>query len=158
MQLSSRKLFQLLSIVVVAAMVLTGCTAVAPAAQAPAPAAGGEAAAPAADNWWATAAEAAGCKGVTIRGISESTPPSKFASDVLGKQFEEASGIKVELEPTSWDEMYSKAINDMQAGTGIYDFVYIEQDIIYSYLANNYLVNLTKMLADNPELASADFS
>ena len=157
MQLSSHKLFKVLSILVVAAMVLTGCTAVAPAAQAPAPAAG-EAAAPAADNWWATAAEAAGCKGVTIRGISESTPPSKFASDVLGKQFEEASGIKVELEPTSWDEMYSKAINDMQAGTGIYDFVYIEQDIIYSYLANNYLVNLTKMLADNPDLASADFS
>ena len=53
--------------------------------------------------------------------------------------------------------MYSKAINDMQAGTGIYDFVYIEQDIIYSYLANNYLVNLTQMLADNPELASPDF-
>lgn len=157
MQLSSHKLFKVLSILVVAAMVLTGCTAVAPAAQAPAPAAG-EAAAPAADNWWATAAEAAGCKGVTIRGISESTPPSKFASDVLGKQFEEASGIKVELEPTSWDEMYSKAINDMQAATGIYDFVYIEQDIIYSYLANNYLVNLTQMLADNPDLASADFS
>ena len=94
---------------------------------------------------------------MTIRGISESTPPSKFASDVLGPEFEKASGIKVELEPTSWDEMYSKAINDMQAGTGIYDFVYIEQDIIYSYLANNYLVNLTQMLADNPDLASPDF-
>ena len=53
--------------------------------------------------------------------------------------------------------MYSKAINDMQAGTGIYDFVYIEQDIIYSYLANNYLTNLTKLLADNPDLASPDF-
>ena len=35
MQLSSRKLFQLLSILVVAAMVLTGCTAVAPAARLP---------------------------------------------------------------------------------------------------------------------------
>ncbi len=84
MQLSSHKLFKLLSILVVAAMVLTGCTAVAPAAQAPAPAAGEAAAAPAADNWWATAAEAAGCKDVTIRGISESTPPTRFASDVLG--------------------------------------------------------------------------
>ena len=90
--------------------------------------------------------------------ISESTPPTRFASDVLAPQFEQLSGITVELEPTSWDEMYSKAINDMQAGTGIYDFVYIEQDIIYSYLANDYLVNLTQMLADNPDLASADFS
>ncbi len=53
--------------------------------------------------------------------------------------FEKLTGIKVELEATSWDQMYNKAIQDMQAGTGIYDFVYIEQDIIYSYLANNYL-------------------
>ena len=162
MQLSSHKLLQWLSVLVVATMVLTGCTAVAPAAQAPAAGeatatAAGEAAAPAADNWWATAAEAAGCKDVTIRGISESTPPSNYAAEVLGPAFTKASGIKVELEPTSWDEMYSKAINDMQAGTGIYDFVYIEQDIIYSYLANKYLVNLTKMLADNPDLASPDF-
>jgi multiple sugar transport system substrate-binding protein len=133
---------------------------VAPAPAAPAPAEGeapaaGEAAA---DNWWRTAAEAAGCVGVTINGISESTPPTRFASEVLAPQFAELSGITVQLEPTSWDEMYSKAINDMQAGTGIYDFVYIEQDIVFSYLANDYLVNLTQMLADNPELASADFS
>ena len=73
------------------------------------------------------------------------------------RSLKKLSGIKVELETTSWDEMYDKAIKDMQAGTGIYDFVYIEQDIIYSYLANNYLVNLTQMLADNPDLASADF-
>jgi multiple sugar transport system substrate-binding protein len=147
----------MLSILVVAAMVLTGCTTVAPAPSAAPAAEGDAAAAPAADNWWRTASEAAQCVGVTINGISESTPPSRFASDVLAPQFAELSGINVQLEPTSWDEMYSKAINDMQAGTGIYDFVYIEQDIIYSYLANSYLVNLTQMLADNPDLASADF-
>jgi multiple sugar transport system substrate-binding protein len=157
MRLTSNRLASMLSVLVIMAMLLGACTTVAPAAPAPAPAAG-EAAAPAGDNWWATAAESAGCVGTTIRGISESTPPSRFASDVLASQFEQASGIKVELEPTSWDEMYSKAINDMQAGTGIYDFVYIEQDIVFSYLANDYLVNLTQMLADNPELASADFS
>ena len=48
---------------------------------------------------------------------------------------------------------YDKAIKDMEAGTGIYDMVYIEQDIIYSYLANDYLVNLTQALVDHPELA-----
>jgi multiple sugar transport system substrate-binding protein len=53
--------------------------------------------------------------------------------------------------------MYNKAIQDMQAGTGIYDFVYIEQDIIYSYLANKYLTNMTQALADNPDLKSPDF-
>ena len=90
---------------------------------------------------------------------SESTPPSNYARDVLAPQFTELTGINVELETTSWDAMYTNAIRDMEAGTGIYDFVYIEQDIIYSYLANDYLVNLTRQaLADHPELAAADFS
>jgi multiple sugar transport system substrate-binding protein len=108
------------------------------------------------DDWWKQAA--APYAGVTIKGISESTPPSNYAKDVLGPQFEKLTGIKVEFETTSWDQMYAKAIQDMQAGSGIYDFVYIEQDIIYSYLAQDYLVDLTQMLKDNPDLAAADFS
>jgi multiple sugar transport system substrate-binding protein len=157
MRLHTHRLLGVLSLIIVLSMVLSACAAPVAAPAAAPEAAAPEAAAPAADNWWATAAEAAGCKDVTIRGVSESTPPTRFAAEVLAPAFTELSGIKVELEPTSWDEMYSKAINDMQAGTGIYDFVYIEQDIIYQYLANNYLANLTQLLADNPELASADF-
>ncbi|MCY3779539.1 MAG: extracellular solute-binding protein, partial [Chloroflexi bacterium] len=102
-------------------------------------------------GWWAEAA--APYAGVTIRGVSESTPPSNYVADVLAAQFTELTGINVEFETTSWDQMYSKAINDMEANTGIYDFVYIEQDIIYSYLAQDYLVNLTSFAADNPDLA-----
>ncbi len=107
------------------------------------------------DDWWKTAA--APYQGVTLHGVSESTPPSNFAADVLAPQFEELTGIKVELEPTSWDQMYDKAIKDMEAGSGIYDFVYIEQDIIYSYLAQNYLVDITQALADKPELKAPTF-
>ncbi|GIK71468.1 MAG: hypothetical protein BroJett021_04560 [Chloroflexota bacterium] len=147
-----RKLTVVLGILVLFSMVLSACAPAAlPAAQPAAPAVEGEA------SWWRTAAQTAGCEGVTLRGISESTPPSRYAADVLAKAFEAETGIKIELEATSWDEMYTKAINDMQAATGIYDFVYIEQDIIYQYLANNYLTNLTQLLADNPELASPDF-
>ena len=102
-------------------------------------------------DWWADAA--APYAGVTIRGVSESTPPSNYVADVLAAQFTELTGINVEFETTSWDQMYSKAINDMEANTGIYDFVYIEQDIIYSYLAQDYLVNLSQFAADNPDLA-----
>ena len=102
-------------------------------------------------GWWADAA--APYAGSTIRGVSESTPPSNYVADVLAAQFTELTGINVEFETTSWDQMYSKAINDMEANTGIYDFVYIEQDIIYSYLAQDYLVNLTQFAADNPDLA-----
>jgi multiple sugar transport system substrate-binding protein len=53
--------------------------------------------------------------------------------------------------------MYDKAIKDMEANTGIYDFVYIEQDIVYAYMARNFLVNITQMLKDKPELAFKDF-
>jgi multiple sugar transport system substrate-binding protein len=105
--------------------------------------------------WWKQAA--APYQGVTIRGVSESTPPSNYVAEVLGPKFAEATGIKVEFEATSWDQMYDKAIKDMEANTGIYDFVYIEQDIIYSYLARNFLTDITKSLADTPALAASDY-
>ena len=106
-------------------------------------------------DYWADAAEP--FKGTTIRGVTEATPPSNYISDVLAKEFEEKTGITVEIETTSWDQMYDKAIKDMEAGTGIYDMVYIEQDIIYAYLARDFLVNITQSLADNPDLKAAEF-
>jgi multiple sugar transport system substrate-binding protein len=109
-----------------------------------------------AQDFWTEAAKP--YEGATIRGVSESTPPSAYVQDVLAKEFEGLTGIKVEFEITAWDQMYDKAIKDMEAKTGIYDFVYIEQDIIYSYLARDFLVDLTQALKDNPELAAPDFS
>lgn len=96
-------------------------------------------------------------KGATITGVSESTPPSNYVKDVLGPAFTAATGINVNFEATSWDQMYDKAIKDMEANTGIYDFVYIEQDIIYSYLARNFLVDITQSLSEKPALKSPDF-
>lgn len=107
-------------------------------------------------DFWSDAGKA--YEGVTIRGVSESTPPSNYVKDVLAPAFTEATGIKVEFEATSWDQMYDKAIKDMEANTGIYDFVYIEQDIVYSYLSRDFLVDLTKALADNPDLKAPNFS
>lgn len=107
------------------------------------------------DAFWAKAAEP--YKGVTIRGVSESTPSSNWAKDVIAKEFTEKTGIEIQFETTSWDQMYDKAIKDMEAGSGIYDFVYIEQDIIYSYLSRNFLVDVTQALKDNPNLASPTF-
>jgi multiple sugar transport system substrate-binding protein len=109
-------------------------------------------------DFWSDAAKKEGLEGVTIRGISESTPPSNHVRDVLAPAFTKATGIKVELETTSWDQMFDKAIKDMEANSGIYDFVYVEQDIIYSYLARDFLVNVSKELKDNPGLKSPDFS
>lgn len=151
MQKSKSRLFGLFGILVVVAMVLAACPAPAPATSSDdAMADDGEM------SFWAKAAEP--YQGVTIRGVSESTPPSNYVADVLAAQFEAETGIQVEFETTSWDQMYDKAIKDMEANTGIYDFVYIEQDIIYAYLDRDFLINLTQGLADNPDLASPDFN
>ena len=88
------------------------------------------------DAFWKSAGQP--YKGVTLNGVTENTPPGQFVSEVLAKDFEKLTGIKVRLETTSWDQMYDKAIKDMEANTGIYDFVYIEQDIIYSYLDRDF--------------------
>jgi multiple sugar transport system substrate-binding protein len=53
--------------------------------------------------------------------------------------------------------MYDKAIKDMEANTGIYDFVYIEQDAVYGYLGRDFLVNLTKFFDENPTLKAPDY-
>ncbi|MGP3699534.1 extracellular solute-binding protein [Rhodobacter sp. NSM] len=107
-------------------------------------------------DWWAEAG--APFKGTTLRGVTESTPASNFVADVLAPKFEELTGIRVDVETTSWDQMYDKAIKDMEAKTGIYDMVYIEQDIIYAYMARSFLVDLTTALAEKPELKAANYS
>ncbi len=110
---------------------------------------------PAFADFWSDAG--AKFKGVTLHGVTESTPPSNYIKDVLAPEFEKKTGIKVEIETTSWDQMYDKAIKDMEAKTGIYDMVYIEQDIIYAYLARNFLVDITKSLKDDPSLKAPDY-
>lgn len=111
--------------------------------------------APAWADFWSDAG--AKFKGVTLHGVTESTPPSNYIKDVLAPDFEKKTGIKVEIETTSWDQMYDKAIKDMEAQTGIYDMVYIEQDIIYAYLARNFLTDITKTLKDDPSLKAPTF-
>jgi multiple sugar transport system substrate-binding protein len=111
--------------------------------------------APAKADFWSDAGK--DLAGVTIRGVSESTPPSNYVKDVLAPAFTKATGINVEFEATSWDQMYDKAIKDMEANTGIYDFVYIEQDAVYGYLGRDFLVDLTKFIAENPKLKAPDY-
>ncbi|MGM4913452.1 extracellular solute-binding protein [Rhizobium sp. 768_B6_N1_8] len=113
------------------------------------------AASPAWADFWSDAG--AKFKGVTLHGVTESTPPSNYIKNVLAPEFEKKTGIKVEIETTSWDQMYDKAIKDMEAKTGIYDMVYIEQDIIYSYLSRNFLVNITQTLKDQADLKAPTY-
>lgn len=107
------------------------------------------------DAYWKEAAEP--YQGVTLRGVTESSPPSLYIREVLAPRFEELTGIRVDIETTSWDQMFDKAIKDMEAGTGIYDMVYIEQDIIYSYLSRDFLTDLTTLISENPEIAAPSY-
>lgn len=95
--------------------------------------------------------------GVSLQGVTESTPASNYVREVLAPQFEQMTGIRVNIETTSWDQMYDKAIKDMEAKTGIYDIVYIEQDIVYAYLARDFLTDLTAALEAKPELKAPGF-
>lgn len=58
------------------------------------------------DAFWKEAA--APYEGVTLRGVTESSPPSLYIREVLAPQFEELTGIRVDIETTSWDQMFDQ--------------------------------------------------
>lgn len=93
-------------------------------------------------------------RGTVLRGISEDTPPSHYVRDVLAPAFEQETGIKVKLE-ISDNPRIEQVI---ESGGESYDYVYIEQDVIYGYLEREVLVNLTQSLENNPRLLSSDFN
>ncbi len=96
-------------------------------------------------------------QGTTIHGVTEDQPASRYIANVLAPAFEKETGIDVEVEVVPWETMFDKSIRDMALGTGYYDFVYVEQDIIYAYLAQNYLTNLSRFLDEHRDLASPAF-
>lgn len=110
----------------------------------------------AAVRFWADAALP--YQGTTLYGISENSPPSLYVRDVLAPMFAEETGIDVQLRISSNDEIERIIANGGVGADGQrYDFVYIEQDVIYGYLAGQYLVNLSQLLAQHPALAGPDF-
>jgi multiple sugar transport system substrate-binding protein len=111
-----------------------------------------QAAAPTEDEWFANAAKP--YAGTTIKGISERTTPSQFMQQVLSPAFTKATGIKMEFELSSWDDMYEKEIKDMQSGAGIYDFEYIEQDFVSGSTSQKWLVDQTQFATDHPDLVA----
>ena len=110
-----------------------------------------------APSFWAESARP--FQGITLRGISEDSPPSLYIRDVLAPQFTEETGIDVQLRISNNTEIERIIENDGGGyGDRRYDFVYIEQDVIYGYLERDHLVNLSQLLNDSPNLASPDFA
>ena len=96
-------------------------------------------------------------KGVTLRVVTENTPPAVALKEEMVPKFEEETGIHVEWEAVSWGDMYAKEISDLEAGSGVYDAIYIEQDIIYTYMGRGWLTDLTHFGDTHPELVDPNF-
>ncbi|MBM7068683.1 ABC transporter substrate-binding protein [Actibacterium sp. 188UL27-1] len=65
--------------------------------------------------------------GQTIRLATEATPPSNALNNTLKKYFEEASGIKVEIEILPLEQVLQKMTLDIASQLGTYDLYYIDQ-------------------------------
>jgi multiple sugar transport system substrate-binding protein len=92
-------------------------------------------------------------QGTVLHGITEHTPPSIYVQEVLAPLFEELTGIKVDLAFAENPTIERIIVS----GGSPYDFAYVEQDLIYEFLANHNLNNITQLLAQNPRLRSPDF-
>lgn len=108
-------------------------------------------------SFWQHAAQP--FQSTTLYGISEDSPPSLYVRNILAPMFAVETGIDVQLHISSNDEIEQIIENGGIGSDGQhYDFVYIEQDVIYGYLAQRVLVNLSQLLEENPALASPEFA
>ncbi|SEA72458.1 ABC transporter substrate-binding protein [Rubrimonas cliftonensis] len=65
--------------------------------------------------------------GTTLKLATESTPPSNALNSQLKQYFEEASGIKVEIEVLPLEQVLQKLTLDIASQLGTYDLYYIDQ-------------------------------
>ena len=70
--------------------------------------------------------------GQTVRLATESTPPSNAINSALKSYFEQATGIKVEIEVLPLEQVLQKLTLDVASGLGTYDLYYLDQ----SWIAN----------------------
>ena len=65
--------------------------------------------------------------GQTVRLATESTPPSNAINSALKPYFEDATGIKVEIEVLPLEQVLQKLTLDVASGLGTYDLYYLDQ-------------------------------
>jgi len=89
--------------------------------------------------------------GVTLRFITETTPPSYWVEEAL-PEFEKATGIKVIVERQAHPHLEEKALMDFASKTGIYDIFNFDYSWTGKYVKAGYIEPFEQYM-NNPALA-----
>lgn len=107
------------------------------------------------DGKWNLAEAAKPWKGETLHFIGEALPPLQALSD-LAPEFEEITGVKVQVEMYGQEEVNQKTTADFVGGTAIYDLVLGPHRQMGTYVENGWLLPLTDFM-NNEKLRDPDF-
>ena len=94
--------------------------------------------------------------GTTLRLATESTPPSNAINSQLKQFFEEASGMKVEIEVLPLEQVLQKLTLDIASQLGTYDLYYIDQS--WAASVSRDVFDPREQLAEKPDLAMPDYN
>lgn len=94
--------------------------------------------------------------GQTIRLATESTPPSNAINSSLKRFFEEATGIKVEIEVLPLEQVLQKLTLDVASGLGTYDLYYIDQSWMASFAGD--VIDPREKYASDSDLAMPNYN
>jgi multiple sugar transport system substrate-binding protein len=104
---------------------------------------------------WTLAEAAAPWKGETLRFIGESLPPLEALAEVK-EEFEEITGVTVEIEQYGQAEVIQKTMADFVGKTQIYDMILSPHRQLGTYVENNWLYPLDTFLT-HPKLHDPAF-
>jgi multiple sugar transport system substrate-binding protein len=96
---------------------------------------------------WSLEEAAAPYKGTTIRTIGEALPPLE-AMQKLAPKFEEATGIKVEIEMYEHSEAVNKVLLDLNSKRGRYDFIIQPHRELGKFVGNGHLEPVQRFMGD----------
>ncbi len=94
--------------------------------------------------------------GTTVRLATESTPPSNAINSALKPIFEEATGIKVEIEVLPLEQVLQKLTLDVASGLGTYDLYYIDQSWMASFAGD--VIDPREKYESSSELAMPNYN
>lgn len=94
--------------------------------------------------------------GQTVRLATESTPPSNAINSALKPFFEEATGIKVEIETLPLEQVLQKLTLDVASGLGTYDLYYLDQSWMAAFSGD--VVDPREKYEANKDLAMPNYN